>query len=118
MGIITGLIETYETVSAYLANTMSFARVGAFALSHAGLLFTIYEFKKVVSDLPGRTVLSALVVVGGHLFVVALEGFIVFIQIVRLEYYEFFGKFFRADGKAFRAFKVGSAVKGGPARKP
>lgn len=118
MGLMTGFIETYETISSYLANTMSFARVGAFALSHAGLCFTIYEFEKMAQSLPGRTLWSILILVVGHLFVVALEGFIVFIQIIRLEYYEFFGKFFRADGKAFQAFRVGPGVPRKSRQKP
>jgi len=115
IGIVSGLIECYETVASYLANTMSFARVGAFALSHAGLCLTIYEFERVARDIPGEPLWSIVVLVVGHLFVVALEGFIVFIQIIRLEYYEFFGKFFSAEGKAFEPFEVNGTVphKGG-----
>jgi V/A-type H+-transporting ATPase subunit I len=106
IGITEGLIEGYETVAGYLANTMSFARVGAFALSHAGLCFVIYEFEKMVKAAPGGPLWVVLVLVVGHLFVVALEGFIVFIQILRLEYYEFFSKFFRAEGRRYQPFRI------------
>lgn len=114
MGLVTGFLEVYETVSAYLANTMSFARVGAFALSHAGLCFTIYEFERMARGVPGGPVWAILVLILGHLFVVALEGFVVFIQILRLEYYEFFGKFFRAEGHAYSPLRVGKRAEDTP----
>jgi V/A-type H+-transporting ATPase subunit I len=46
------------------------------------------------------------VIVIGTIFVVAFEGLIVGIQTLRLEYYEFFGRFFRGDGRLFRPLSV------------
>jgi V/A-type H+-transporting ATPase subunit I len=46
------------------------------------------------------------VVVVGNLIIIVLEGLVVSIQTVRLEYYEFFGKFFRGGGERFKPFGV------------
>jgi V/A-type H+-transporting ATPase subunit I len=55
----------------------------------------------LVSNVPGGKLLNAFVLLLGHLVIVALEGFIVFVQTLRLEYYEFFGKFYHGDGREF-----------------
>ena len=44
------------------------------------------------------------VVIGGNIFVMGMEGLIVGIQVLRLEYYEMFSRFYRGDGKEFKPF--------------
>jgi len=106
MGLFEGLIEAMEAAMAYLANTFSFLRVAAFALSHAALCFTIFVLQRLVNDLPGGPVWSAAVFVLGTAVVIGLEGLIVTIQILRLEYYEFFTKFFRGEGVRYEPFRL------------
>ncbi|NQT50827.1 hypothetical protein HQ576_02185 [bacterium] len=105
-GLIEGFVDVLETVSAYIANTVSFVRVGAFALAHAAVCVAIYSTEKVVRELPVGALWSFLVVVGGNALVIGLEGLVVGIQVVRLEYYEFFGKFFKGEGKAYDPFTL------------
>ncbi len=102
----TGLVEGLESVMTLFANTLSFLRVAAFALSHAGLSFTIFVLMHLVSGLPAGTFLEVCVFVLGTALVIGLEGLIVAIQIFRLEYYEFFTKFFSAEGREFRPFRL------------
>jgi V/A-type H+-transporting ATPase subunit I len=106
MGFFEGLIEALETVMVYLANTFSFLRVAAFALSHAALCFTIFVLQRLVNDLPGGPVWSAAVFVIGTAVIIGLEGLIVAIQIIRLEYYEFFTKFFQGQGTRYEPFRL------------
>ena len=47
-------------------------------------------------------------IIVGNIIVIALEGLVVAIQTVRLEYYEFFGKFFSGEGKAYKPFDLES----------
>jgi len=54
-----------------------------------------------VENAPGGRIYNAFVLLLGHLIIVGLEGLIVFIQTLRLEYYEFFGKFYRGGGREF-----------------
>jgi V/A-type H+-transporting ATPase subunit I len=106
MGLFGGVLEALEAVMTYLANTFSFLRVAAFALSHVALCFTVFVLQGQVERIPAGKVWSALVFVVGTAVILGLEGLIVAIQIFRLEYYEFFTKFFSGEGKAFRPFRL------------
>jgi V/A-type H+-transporting ATPase subunit I len=89
-----------------VANTFSFLRVAAFALSHAALSYIVFVLQDIVSGLPGAFLWSPIVFVIGTAVILALEGLIVTIQILRLEYYEFFTKFFRAEGTRYEPFRL------------
>jgi V/A-type H+-transporting ATPase subunit I len=91
------LIEVVEAVLTFLTNTISFMRVGAFALNHGALMSAIFIISKIFKSAFTQWV----VILFGNLFVIVFEGFIVSIQVMRLEYYEFFMKFFRGGGKSF-----------------
>ncbi|MDM8567558.1 V-type ATPase 116kDa subunit family protein [Candidatus Halobeggiatoa sp. HSG11] len=95
--ILVTLIEGLESVINYLANTLSFLRVAAFSLNHAALAIAVFTLADMM-DFPA----SWLVIVLGNLFIVGLEGAIVTIQVLRLEYYEGFSRFFSGDGKEFK----------------
>ena len=99
--IVEGFIEMFETCLSYLTNTMSFLRVGGFILSHAGMML-------VVNVLAGTELSAGMIIVQiiGNLFVIGMEGFIVGIQVLRLEFYELFGRFYVSDGKEFTPLQV------------
>ena len=103
--VVETLIEIMEMFSGFLGNTISFIRAGAFALSHAGLSIAIYTLARIIN--PDITTIAALMVlIVGNIFIILLEGLICGIQSMRLEYYEFFGKFFKGDGYAFTPFSL------------
>lgn len=95
--IIEGFIELFETCLTYLTNTMSYLRIGGFVLSHAGLMLVF----DVVANMAGEGVGKIIVLVVGNLFVTGFEGLIVGIQVLRLEFYELFSRFFKGGGKPF-----------------
>lgn len=97
--IIGGVVEIIELVSTYLSSSISFVRVGAFALAHAVLGFIIYMMTEMVGGIG-----SVLILIVGNAIVIVLEGMIVAIQVVRLQYYEFFSKFFNETGREFKPF--------------
>ena len=101
--IISGAVELIEVVSGYLSNTVSFVRVGAFALSHAVLNFTILTLTEMTGG--QGSVGGILVLIAGNALIIVLEGMIVAIQVIRLQYYEFFSKFFHETGKEFKPFR-------------
>lgn len=94
-------VEVMEILMGYLANTISFIRVAAFGLAHAGLFVAVFSLARVVSDRPGGLLLSWLVLILGNVVIILLEGLVVTIQALRLEYYEFFGKFFKGLGSKY-----------------
>ena len=103
--IIETVMDIVEIALGLFANTISFIRVGAFALSHAGLSIVTYTLAGMVD--PAMKSLGALIIiVFGNIFIIGFEGLICGIQSMRLEYYEFFGKFFKGDGVVFSPFTL------------
>ena len=99
--IIEGIVELLEVVSSYLSNSVSFLRVGAFALAHAVLGYIIFTLSELIPVSAGGIAVSII----GNAVVIVLEGMIVAIQVIRLQYYEFFSKFFTETGKEFKPFR-------------
>lgn len=93
-----GLAELVEQGMRLAVNTLSFARVGAFALAHAGLSQAVLSLAEAA---PGNTG-WVLVVILGNALIIALEGLVVSIQTTRLILFEFFIRFLRGEGRPFR----------------
>jgi V/A-type H+-transporting ATPase subunit I len=90
--------EAVEKTLQILINTLSFARVGAFALAHAGLSSAVVT----LMDASENIVVKALVLVVGNALVIVLEAMVVSIQTTRLVLFEFFTRFMQGQGRAFR----------------
>ena len=99
MYIVEALVELFDVVLSYATNSISFVRVGAFALSHAGMMGVVLTLAGYESGSP-----NWIVVVLGNIVVTALEGLVVGIQVLRLEYYEMFSRFYKGSGKPFKAY--------------
>jgi V/A-type H+-transporting ATPase subunit I len=105
IGLMESSIDVLEVGMSYLANTVSFIRIAAFSLAHAGLFIAIFELSRIVND-AGGAVLSFLVVILGNMLIIFLEGLVVTIQSLRLNYYEFFSKFFMLGKQAYKPVKM------------
>lgn len=103
--IIESGFQVYEIVLGYLANTLSYIRVAAFDLSHAGLMMAFYALTKEMGA-SDNIFLSLPSDIMTNVFVIILEGLIVGIQCMRLEYYEFFSKFFAGEGIEYKPLKI------------
>jgi V/A-type H+-transporting ATPase subunit I len=112
--VMEGFVEILETLSTYVSNTVSFLRVGAFALSHAVLSFIVFTLSGMVSGggAAAGPFFAFVVVAFGNALIIVLEGMIVAIQVVRLQYYEFFSKFFTETGVAFAPFRFRKEARG------
>ena len=100
MFITQGVFELFEVLLSYFSNTLSFVRIGAFAVSHAAMM-------EVVLMLGGATQNSSpnwIVIVAGNIFVCLMEGLVVGIQVLRLEYYEMFSRFYKGSGREFKPY--------------
>jgi V/A-type H+-transporting ATPase subunit I len=107
MSIVESAIEAFETVLSYMSNTVSFIRIAAYAMSHAAILMATFVLAdKVVGASAGGGVPRLLVIILGNLIAIILEGIIAAVQAMRLEYYEFFSKFFPGGGEKFKPFKL------------
>ena len=99
--IIEGFFELFEVILSYVTNTLSFLRVGGFILAHAGMMLVVFTLMEMSGSIVGQTFILVL----GNLFVMGLEGLIVGIQVLRLEFYEMFSRYFEGDGIPFKTFE-------------
>ncbi len=93
-----GIGHLFESTFQLAVNTISFARVGAFALAHAGVSLAIVT----IADTSRNAVVRIAIMVIGNIVVIVLEGLVVFIQTTRLVLFEFFIRFLRGEGRVFR----------------
>ncbi len=100
--LFESLIEVLDDILRYMANTVSFVRVAAFGLTHVALFMAVFSLADMVRTAQGQGLSYWLIIVAGNLVIILLEGMVVSIQTLRLEYYEFFSRFFRGGGKPFR----------------
>ncbi len=103
--VVETVMDLVEIVLSLFANTISFIRVGAFALSHAGLSIVTYTLAGM-ADPALKSAGAIITIVIGNIFIIGFEGLICGIQSMRLEYYEFFGKFFQGNGVVFSPFTL------------
>jgi V/A-type H+-transporting ATPase subunit I len=109
MFAVQSAAEVLEKFISMLSNTLSYVRVGAFAIVHAGFTGAVFVIARLVGGGEDGGLLFWAVVILGNLFVIALEGFIVTIQTMRLHYYEFFSKFFRGGGSPYEPLALATA---------
>ena len=101
------LVGAFEGVMLYLANTVSFVRLAAYAMSHAALLAAAWALCSAADKTWGDGSFAGLcAVVAGNAAAIGLEGLVAGVQALRLEYYEFFGKFFEGNGRPFKPFTL------------
>ncbi len=100
MFLVQGFFELFETLLSYFSNTLSFVRIGAFAVSHAAIM----EVVLMLSGAADGGSINWFGIVLGNLVVCGLEGLIVGIQVLRLEYYEMFSRFYKGTGREFKPF--------------
>ena len=101
MFLVQSFFELFETLLSYFSNTLSFVRIGAFAVSHAAIMEVVLMLSGVNESLANINWFGIII---GNLIVCGLEGLIVGIQVLRLEYYEMFSRFYKGTGRAFKPF--------------
>lgn len=99
MYFVQAFFETFETLLSYLSNTLSYVRIGAYAVSHVAMMQVVMLLATGSGSSP-----NIIGVVLGNIFVMLMEGLMVGIQVLRLEYYEMFSRFYKGDGREFKPF--------------
>jgi len=99
--IVEATFELIETLLSVASNTISFIRIGAFALNHVGFFMAFHALADIVGGSG-----SIIVMIIGNILIIVLEGLIVAIQGLRLQYYELFSRYFEGEGIVFEPFKI------------
>ena len=94
---IEKIFEIIEMLLSFASNTISFVRLAAFAINHVGLCVAVSILSQMTTG--AGTIAIAII---GNVIVIVLEGLIVAIQVLRLEYYELFSRFYSGDGKEYK----------------
>lgn len=98
--LVQMFFELFEVLLSYFSNTISFVRIGAFAVSHAAIMEVVFMLAGAEHGSP-----NIFAIIIGNIIVMGLEGLIVGIQVLRLDYYELFSRFYRGSGRTFKSFK-------------
>jgi V/A-type H+-transporting ATPase subunit I len=109
LGAVAAFGHLFERGMQILVNTLSFARVGAFALAHAALSAAVVT----MAEATGSGLGWLLILILGNLLIIGLEGLVVSIQTTRLVLFEFFNRFLVGNGRVFRPLQAPPSVVGG-----
>lgn len=99
---LEGSVELVDSIFSLFTNTISFVRIAAFAAVHAGISIALFALVDTLEHMTLGGLWSVFALVAGNAMVILLEGLTVTVQVLRLEYYEFFTKFFRGGGQPYR----------------
>ncbi len=102
--LVQSFFELFEAMLSYITNTMSYLRIGTFVLVHAGMMLVFFTLAGLIGA--EGSVPYIIMIVFGNCFVIALEATLVTIQVLRLEYYELFSRFYVGDGRAFKPVRL------------
>ena len=94
--LLENIFEIFEVLLSYLSNTMSFLRVGAYVLVHAGMMLAVSALASMTAGIAHIIIFTI-----GNIIVIALEGLLVGIQVLRLNFEEIFSRFFEGEGRPF-----------------
>ncbi len=100
--LLNGFFEMFEIMLSFTSNTMSFLRVAGFILVHAGMMSVVHT----LANMQTSTFIIVIIYILGNLAVMVVEGLFVGIQVLRLEFYEIFSRFFNASGRGFKPLSI------------
>ncbi len=103
--ITSGLGSLYSVIS-YLSDVLSYSRLLALGLATGVIATVVNELVKTFSGIPILgTIIGIIVFIGGHLFNMVINAFGAFVHSSRLQFVEFFGKFFEGGGREFNPLR-------------
>ncbi|MFP4267408.1 MAG: V-type ATP synthase subunit I [Spirochaetaceae bacterium] len=111
--IMEWLVELLEIFSGYLSNTLSFMRVAGLGIAHVSLMTAFFQIADMAAGGGTYTIASYLILLAGNALVIGLEGLSAGVQSLRLNYYEFFSKYFSGTGKAYSPVSLKGGVPSG-----
>lgn len=103
--IMQNFFETFEYILSYFSNTVSYLRLGAFVIVHASMMAVVFTLAGDTHSVKG-----IVVVVIGNIVVMGLEALLTGIQGLRLEFYEMFSRFYKGEGRPFKAVTLKSKI--------
>lgn len=103
-GAVEASVEMVDAVVRLGSNTVSFARLAAFGLTHAALSAVVWDGTRALWEPDWRAGAAVVLFVVGNAVSFALEALVAGVQALRLEYYELFSRIFQSEGRSFLAW--------------
>lgn len=95
-------------ITGFMGDTISYSRLFALALSTAGIALTVNLLTTLVLGIPYAGIVAAILIfIIGHLFSFLMNSLGSFVHSIRLQFVEFFGKFYEGGGDKFEPFEEG-----------
>ncbi len=104
--IMDFLLDCLEIFSGFLSNTLSFMRIAGLGIAHVSLMVAFED----MANMTGNIIFEILIMILGNILVIALEGLSAGIQSLRLNYYEFFTKYFTGSGISYSPIGIDSRI--------
>lgn len=104
---MSGVLSLYN-ITGYLSDVLSYSRLFALGLATGVIAMVINQLGVMVGNSVITWIFAALILVGGHLFNILINSLGAFVHASRLQYIEFFGKFFEGGGHAFQPLSIRS----------
>lgn len=101
--VMEWLVDVLEIFTGYMSNTLSFMRVAGLGIAHASLMESFKMLSSLVDGFGGIAIFIL-----GNVLVIVLEGLSAGIQSLRLNYYEFFSRYFTGKGIAYEPVGLNS----------
>ncbi len=101
---IENFFELFEVILSYMSNSLSFLRVAAFVMVHS-VMMEVFLLLAEMCGAPGSVGFLAMYIFG-NIFVLVLEGLLVAIQVLRLEFYEIFSRCYIGEGQTYRPLSL------------
>lgn len=102
---MSGLLSLYN-VTSYLSDVLSYSRLLALGLATGVIATVINTMARMLGVNIFGYIAMLLVLIGGHLFNVAVNALGAYVHSSRLQYIEFFGKFYEGGGKPFQPLRI------------
>lgn len=99
-----GLYALYNTASGYLGDILSYSRLLALGLVTGVIASSI----NLMATMPGNAVLFVIILFVGHTINIAINLIGTYVHTNRLQYVEFFSKFYEGEGTVFTPFRINS----------
>ncbi len=101
-------IASLTDITSWLSDVLSYSRILALALSTSVIAMVVNILAMLIGYKGITAILFVVILIFGHVLDLALSGLSSYVHTIRLQYVEFFGKFYEGGGRPFEPLDYSS----------